>query len=156
MIAVAQLEPNIILAEPESQIGKQLHQQNKENIIVNSKQYIEEVKEKVRAINPKIKILFSTGIYSGADVYNIISLGAKATGCTSGVIKAENPIEKLEEIIANARKAWDDKRSVILGRSVTIPLINGEMQLGEFGRIYFADFDQVRARERIVRISVIG
>jgi len=30
------------------------------------------------------------------------------------------------------------------------------MQLGEFGRIYFADFDQVRARERIVRISVIG
>lgn len=59
-------------------------------------------------------------------------------------------------MIANARKAWDDKRSVILGRSVTIPLINGEMQLGEFGRIYFADFDQVRARERIVRISVIG
>ena len=30
------------------------------------------------------------------------------------------------------------------------------MQLGEFGRIYFADFDQVRARERTVRIAVIG
>ncbi len=47
-------------------------------------------------------------------------------------------------------------RSVMLGRSVTIPIENGELQLGEFGRIYFADFDQVRARQRIVRITVIG
>jgi len=47
-------------------------------------------------------------------------------------------------------------RSVLLGRSVTIPLASGEMQLGEFGRIYFADFDQVRARERTVRVTVVG
>ncbi|MDR3645118.1 MAG: secondary thiamine-phosphate synthase enzyme YjbQ [Clostridia bacterium] len=47
-------------------------------------------------------------------------------------------------------------RSVLLGRSVTIPLIDGKMQLGEFGRIYFADFDQVRARERTVRVHVVG
>ena len=26
----------------------------------------------------------------------------------------------------------------------------------EFGRIYFADFDQVRARERFVRVQIIG
>ena len=47
-------------------------------------------------------------------------------------------------------------RSVILGRSVTIPIIDGEVQLGEFGRIYFADFDQVRARKRTVRVTIIG
>lgn len=47
-------------------------------------------------------------------------------------------------------------RSVMLGRSVTVPIINGEVQLGEFGRIYFADFDQVRARERTVRVTVLG
>lgn len=47
-------------------------------------------------------------------------------------------------------------RSVLLDRSVTIPLINKELQLGEFGRIYFADFDQIRARERTIRITVIG
>jgi thiamine phosphate synthase YjbQ (UPF0047 family) len=28
--------------------------------------------------------------------------------------------------------------------------------LGEFGRIYFADFDQVRARERNVRVQIVG
>jgi secondary thiamine-phosphate synthase enzyme len=47
-------------------------------------------------------------------------------------------------------------RSVLLGRSQSIPVIEGEMQLGEFGRIYFADFDQVRARERMVRIQIVG
>jgi len=47
-------------------------------------------------------------------------------------------------------------RSVLLGRSINVPLQNGKMILGEFGRIYFADFDQVRARERTVRIQVVG
>lgn len=47
-------------------------------------------------------------------------------------------------------------RSVIMGRSETIPIVNKEMLLGEFGRIYFADFDQVRARERTVNIQIIG
>lgn len=47
-------------------------------------------------------------------------------------------------------------RSVIMGRSQTIPVVNGELVLGDFGRIYFADFDQVRARERIVRVHVLG
>lgn len=47
-------------------------------------------------------------------------------------------------------------RSVLLGRSVCVPVIDGEMQLGEFGRIYFADFDQVRARERTVRFTITG
>ncbi|HNR03075.1 MAG TPA: secondary thiamine-phosphate synthase enzyme YjbQ [Anaerolineaceae bacterium] len=47
-------------------------------------------------------------------------------------------------------------RSVLMGRSVSIPMIDGRMMLGEFGRIYFADFDQVRARERTVRVQVVG
>jgi secondary thiamine-phosphate synthase enzyme len=47
-------------------------------------------------------------------------------------------------------------RSVIMGRSETIPIIDGKLTLGEFGRIYFADFDQVRARERTVRVQIVG
>lgn len=47
-------------------------------------------------------------------------------------------------------------RSVILGRSVTVPVIEGEPQLGEFGCIYFADFDQVRARRRTALITIMG
>jgi secondary thiamine-phosphate synthase enzyme len=47
-------------------------------------------------------------------------------------------------------------RSVLMGRSVSIPVVDGQMELGEFGCIYFADFDQVRARERIVRVQIVG
>jgi secondary thiamine-phosphate synthase enzyme len=47
-------------------------------------------------------------------------------------------------------------RSVIMGRSQTVPVVDGAMTLGEFGRIYFADFDQVRARERTVRVQIVG
>ena len=47
-------------------------------------------------------------------------------------------------------------RSVLLGRSVMVPIENGKPVLGEFGRIYFADFDQVRARKRTVFVQVAG
>lgn len=47
-------------------------------------------------------------------------------------------------------------RSVIMGRSETIPVTDGKMVLGEFGRIYFADFDQVRARVRTVNVQIMG
>lgn len=47
-------------------------------------------------------------------------------------------------------------RSCLLGRSESVPLVEGQLQLGQFGRIYFVDFDGVRARERLVRVQVVG
>lgn len=47
-------------------------------------------------------------------------------------------------------------RSSIIGRSVTIVMTGGEMDLGEFGRIHFIDWDQTRARKRTVQIMVVG
>ena len=47
-------------------------------------------------------------------------------------------------------------RSSIIGRSETIVLINGELDLGEFGHIHFIDFDQTRARQRTVQVMIIG
>ncbi len=47
-------------------------------------------------------------------------------------------------------------RSALVGRSETIPLIDGEMDLGEFGFLYFIDFDMTRARRRTVQVTVIG
>ena len=46
--------------------------------------------------------------------------------------------------------------SSIIGRSETIALIDGNMDLGEFGHIYFIDFDRTRARERTVQVMIIG
>ena len=47
-------------------------------------------------------------------------------------------------------------RSALVGRSETIVLIDGKMDLGDFGYIYFIDFDQTRARERTVQVQIIG
>ncbi len=47
-------------------------------------------------------------------------------------------------------------RSSIMGRSESIPIFDGNMELGEFGHIYFVDFDHTRARERQVSVQIIG
>ena len=47
-------------------------------------------------------------------------------------------------------------RSSIIGRNVTIVLNDGEIDLGEYGRIHFIDWDQTRGRTRTVDVMVIG
>lgn len=47
-------------------------------------------------------------------------------------------------------------RSALVGRSETIVVMDGNLDLGEFGNIYFIDFDQTRARTRTVQIQVMG
>lgn len=47
-------------------------------------------------------------------------------------------------------------RSSLVGRSETVVVIDGQLDLGEFGNIYFIDFDQTRARLRTIQVQVIG
>ncbi|MCG8311384.1 MAG: YjbQ family protein [Cytophagales bacterium] len=47
-------------------------------------------------------------------------------------------------------------RSVFFGRSETIVLVDGALDLGEFGFIYFIDWDQVRARSRVCQVQILG
>ena len=47
-------------------------------------------------------------------------------------------------------------RSCIFGRSESIVIENGRTDLGEFGHVYMIDWDQVRERERMVQIQIIG
>jgi thiamine phosphate synthase YjbQ (UPF0047 family) len=47
-------------------------------------------------------------------------------------------------------------RSSIFGRSETVVVDHGKPDLGQFGYVYFIDWDQVRARKRRVQITVFG
>ena len=47
-------------------------------------------------------------------------------------------------------------RSVFFGRNETIVIMDGGLDLGQFGYVYFVDWDQVRARKRQVQIQIIG
>ncbi|MHB8061364.1 MAG: triose-phosphate isomerase [Ruminiclostridium sp.] len=98
--AVACLAPDIVLVESPLLIG-------------TGKRTLEEVAEIKRinrlilTINPNIKIMHAAGIKDETDVYEIIAAGAMATGSTSGIMKAENPLEMLKKMLQAAREAWD-------------------------------------------------
>lgn len=64
--------------------------------------------------------------------------------------------EKHDEDARGCHNTDAHLRSSIIGRSETIVIENGELDLGEFGFIYFIDFDQTRARQRTVQVVVIG
>lgn len=100
--AIAKMDPNLIVAEPTELIGTGQ---------ASNMDYVKNTIEAVRAINPEIMVLQGAGISNGEDVYNVIKAGAMATGCTSGIIKAENPEAMVEEMIYSLRKAWDELNS---------------------------------------------
>lgn len=102
-VEIAKIGPNIILAEAPSSIGTGKPGSNAYEI--------KKVNELVAGINPKIQVLHGGGISTADDVYNVIKAGADATGCTSGVILAEDPFKKFEEMISAMRKAWDEIHS---------------------------------------------
>ena len=100
--AVARLAPNILVAEPTELIGTGKPA---------DKAYVDEVIRVIREINPDIKPFPSAGISKGEDCYNIIKAGSSASGCSSAIAKAANPLSLAEEMIAAVRRAYDERRT---------------------------------------------
>lgn len=98
--AVAKLHPNILVAEPSELIGTGKPA---------DKAYVDEVIKVIREIDPEIKPFPSAGISKGEDCYNIIKAGASASGCSSAIAKASEPLKLAEEMIAAVRKAYDER-----------------------------------------------
>ena len=97
---IAQLHPDIIVAEPSELIGT--------GVSVGP-EYVAAATESVKKVDPSILVLTAAGIAGGEDVYNTIAAGADATGSSSGVAKAKDRPAMVEEMIAACRKAWDEK-----------------------------------------------
>jgi triosephosphate isomerase len=100
--ALAHLAPNIILAEPPELIGSG-------ETGAAGRDWVARINERIRAIDPRIRVLHSAGIRGPQDVADIVALGAEATGCTSAVVKAEDPAAMLEAMIRAMREAWDKR-----------------------------------------------
>ena len=47
-------------------------------------------------------------------------------------------------------------RSSVIGRNVTIVLVDGKLDLGDYGLIEFIDWDQTRGRNRVAQVMIIG
>jgi triosephosphate isomerase len=97
---IAQLNPNIILAESPELIGVGKRE-------ASDQKAVQTINALVWGINPNILVLHGAGISCGKDVFDIIALGAQAAGSTSGIIKAEDPLFMVEEMIRSVREAWN-------------------------------------------------
>lgn len=98
--AIAKLAPNILVAEPTELIGTGKPA---------DKEYVDEVIKVIKEINPNVKPFPSAGISKGEDCYNIIKAGSSASGCSSAIAKAENPLKLAEEMISAVRRAYDER-----------------------------------------------
>lgn len=99
-VAIAKLEPNIIIAESPERIGTGKRGDD-------DQQTIAKINQAIWNINPQIRVLHGAGISCGQDVYDVIAAGAQGTGSTSGIILAKDPFAMLEEMICAVRAAWD-------------------------------------------------
>lgn len=97
--AVAKLAPNILVAEPTELIGTGRPA---------DREYVDEVIKVIKEINPDILPFPSAGISCGNDCYNIIKAGSSASGCSSAIAKAADPLALAEEMMSAVRRAWDE------------------------------------------------
>ena len=70
--------------------------------------------------------------------------------------KAIAHAEEFNEDLRGCHNTDAHLRSQLVGRSETIAVMDGEADLGTFGNVFLIDFDTTRARQRKLRITVIG
>ncbi len=97
---IARLHPDIIIAEAPELIGTGRRAANDPEVISRLNQAVWEIDQDIR-------VLHGAGISTAQDVYDVIAAGAQATGSSSGIVKAEDPLAMAEDMIRSVRMAWD-------------------------------------------------
>lgn len=88
--AIACLKPDIILCEPTELIGTGQ---------TSDALYMKRTQESIKAISPQTLVMQAAGISTPSDVSRTIQLGSDGTGCTSGIVQADNPTQMLSAMI---------------------------------------------------------
>lgn len=88
--AISMLNPDIVLCEPTELIGTGK---------TSDDSYIQQTNEAIKSVNKNILVMQAAGISTADDVYRTIALGAEGTGCTSGIVCAEDPAKSLTAMV---------------------------------------------------------
>lgn len=99
-IAIASMQPNILLVESLQLIGFGVRSAEDQSAIAR-------INCAVWETNPQIRVLHNAGISNGRDVNEIVAAGAQGTDSTSGIIKVDDPFAMREEMLRSVRAAWD-------------------------------------------------
>jgi triosephosphate isomerase len=102
--AIANLGPDIILAEPPDLIG------GTSSVADVMADFVRDAVRAAARVNPRIKVMCSAGIRTPEDAASVIQLGAHATGSTSGILLADDPVAQMRAMIRAVRRAWDERK----------------------------------------------
>jgi triosephosphate isomerase len=72
--------------------------------------FMRESMQAVKTIDPNIIVEQAAGLTCGRHMYDLILAGAEAVGSASGVCLAPDPAGMLDEMAANVRKGWDERK----------------------------------------------
>ena len=100
--AVAQLGPDIVLAEPPELIA------TSRSAATEMRGFVERSVELVRRIDPGIIVMCGAGVQTPDDVEKMIALGVGGTGSSSGVLKAADPVALMRAMLTAMKRSWDE------------------------------------------------
>ena len=92
--ALAALSPTFIAVEPPELIGGDISVTTADPGIIKS------TVDAVKSVNENIRVLCGAGVKNGSDVKMALSLGAEGVLLASGVTKAEDPFEILNDLVS--------------------------------------------------------
>ncbi len=98
---IVKLNPQILLCEPTELIGTGK---------TSDASYIEMTNHAIRRVSKDILVMQAAGISTAEDVYRTITLGADGTGCTSGIVNAQNPGKMMVDMIEACIRAFKERR----------------------------------------------
>lgn len=98
--AIAQLGPDIVLAEPPELIA------TSRSAATEMRGFVERAVEMVGRIDAGIIVMCGAGVQTPGDVEKMIHLGVGGTGSSSGVLRAADPIAQMEAMLAAMKRAW--------------------------------------------------
>ena len=99
---LARLGPDIVLAEPPSLIA------TRRSAGAVMSEFVEATVAAVRAIDPTILVMSGAGVNTPDDVARMVRLGLDGTGSSSGILKADDPVRVMREMLEALADAWED------------------------------------------------
>jgi triosephosphate isomerase len=101
--ALAHLGPDIVLAEPPELIASG----RSAGAVMAG--FVAETLAAVRAIDPRILVMSGAGVNSPQDVARMVELGLDGTGSSSGILKADDPVRVMTEMLEALAGAWEER-----------------------------------------------
>ncbi len=100
--AIAQLGPDIVLAEPPELIA------TSRSAATEMRGFVERAVEMVGQIDPGIIVMCGAGVQTPEDVDKMVRLGVGGTGSSSGILKAADPVALMRSMLMAMKRSWDD------------------------------------------------